>query len=68
MWETFFFKKHAENEAGRLVPDCLLYIKSKQVVSTLFLIYFGIPRLGHTVKTSCKTFQTVDPEIYFDFL
>ena len=26
-WEIFFFKKHAENEVGRLVPD-LFFRKS----------------------------------------
>ena len=25
--ETFFFKNHAENEAGRLVTDLFLYFK-----------------------------------------
>ena len=25
--ETFYFKNHAENEAGRLVPDLILFFK-----------------------------------------
>ena len=25
--ETYFFKNHAKNEAGRLVPDLFLYFK-----------------------------------------
>ena len=37
-----------------------LCVKSKQVVSTLVLIYFGRPPIGHTIKENCKTFQTVD--------
>ena len=56
-----------ENKVGRLVPDLSLfskklYIRKKQVVSALVLIYFGGPRLGHTIKTSYITFQTFDPE------
>ena len=39
-----------------------LYIRWKQVVCTLVLIYFGRPRLGHTIKTNF-ILQTVDPEI-----
>ena len=31
--------------------------------STLVLIYFGRPGLGHTVKTNFITFQTVNPAI-----
>ena len=65
----FFFKDHAENELKRLVPDLFcffkkLHIRSKQVVSTLVLIYFGSPRLWHTIKTGCITFYTIDPESY----
>ena len=45
--EIFFFKRHAENEAGKLVLDLFcflrqLYIKTKQAV-TLASIYFGRP-------------------------
>ena len=32
-------------------------------MSTLILIYFGRPQLGHKIKTNFTTFQTVDPEI-----
>ena len=48
-----FFKKKKEK----------LFIRSKQVVSTLILIYFRRPALEHATKTNCITFQTVDPEI-----
>ena len=63
--EIIFFKNHAENEAGRLVPDLFqkTLIKAKQVVSKLVLIYFDRPRLRHTIKTKFVTFQTDDPEI-----
>ena len=69
----FFFKHHAEHEAGRLVLDLLfvflkLYRRSKQVLSNLVLIYFGITSLLHTIKTNCMTFQIVDPEICSIFL
>ena len=36
----------------------------KQVVSTLVSIYFGSLQLGHTIKTNCIKFQTVDPKIF----
>ena len=53
MWETFFFKNHAENEVRRQVPDLFLFLKKalyKIKVSTLVLIYFGKPWLQHTIK------------------
>ena len=40
-----FFENHAENQAGRIIPDLLLFsfkIQEKQVVNTLVLIYFGL--------------------------
>ena len=56
------FEMHAENEAGRIVPDLFLsffsknlYTSSKQVASALILIYFGRLPLRHTVKTKCIT-------------
>ena len=50
----FFFKNHAENEAGRLVLGLFLllkkvFIKEKQEFSTLVLIYFDI-ELGLDIK------------------
>ena len=52
----FFFKNHAENVAGKVVPDLfcdlkMFYIWSKQVVSKLVLIYFDRPPVGHTIRT-----------------
>ena len=32
------------------------------MVSTLVLIYFDRPSLGHTMKTNCTTFEAIDPE------
>ena len=52
--DIFLQKHHAEKETGRLVPDLFLFFKKLyigQVVSTLVLIYFGGPRLRHTIKT-----------------
>ena len=60
----FFFKDHAENEVGRVTLDLFLCLnkalyKIWQVVSTLVLVYFGRPRLGHTIKTNFIKFQVV---------
>ena len=33
------------------------------MVSTLVLIYFGRPPLGHKININCIIFQPVDPEI-----
>ena len=33
------------------------------MIRALVLIYFGRRRLGHTIKATSLTFQTVDPEI-----
>ena len=51
-FETFSFLK-------------MFYIRSKQEVSTLILIYFGRPLLGHakTNWTNCIAFQAVDPKL-----
>ena len=35
------------------------------MASTLVLIYFGRPLLGHTIKTNFIEFQIVDPEQYW---
>ena len=39
--------------------------KYKQMDRTLISIYVGVLRVGHTTKTNCIKFGTVDPEIYF---
>ena len=33
------------------------------MVSTLVLIHFGRPQLGHKIKTKCKKFQAADLEV-----
>ena len=40
-----------------------LYLSWNQVVSTLVLIYFSRLWPGHTIKTNCITFQTVDSKV-----
>ena len=40
-----------------------LYVRLKQMVSILVLIYCDGPQLGHRIKANCVYFQTVDPEI-----
>ena len=57
-----------ENELGRVVPDLFvfkkkLYMRKKQVVSTLVLMYLCSPRFRQTTKTNCTKFQNIDPEI-----
>ena len=49
--KNIFFKNHAENETERLVPDLFifsekLYLRLKQVVSSLASIYFDSHQLG----------------------
>ena len=38
------------------------------MVNTLVLIYFGRPKLWHTIKSNFITFQIVDPEIFSIFI
>ena len=38
------------------------------MVSMLVLIYFGRTPIANVMKTDCITFQTVNPELNFDFL
>ena len=40
-----------------------LYVRQKQVVSTLVLVYFRKPGFWHTLQTNCIIFQTIDPDI-----
>ena len=52
MRETFFIQDHAENEAGRFVPDLFLFffkklcLSLKQVLCSLVSLYFHSPQLG----------------------
>ena len=57
MLEIFFFKNHTENEARTLVQDLFFVSKKslnvvKATGSIRVSIYFGIPRLGQTIKTN----------------
>ena len=69
--EMFFFRNHAENKAGRLVPVCLFFFFKKralykvkasglQLGSTIFRQHSN----QHRAKTNCITLQATDPEIY----
>ena len=40
-----------------------IFIRSKQKVNTLVLIFFGRPLLEHRVKTNCIKFLAFDAEI-----
>ena len=47
----FFFKNHAENEAGRLVPELFIFLKKalyevKTSAVQLSFNYFDSPQLG----------------------
>ena len=62
----FFSKRHAENEAGRIVPDHFLFFKKalhKFKASGQHLIYFDRLSLGHIIKTNCTIFEAIHPEI-----
>ena len=60
MGEIFFFKHHAEDEAERLVPDLfflfkkMLYVRPKQVVSTLVSKYYCKPLTWTIYKNTRK--------------
>ena len=58
---NIFFNNHAENEAGRLVPDLFLFFKKalyEVKASSLQLSFntFRQPSTWHTGKTSCIKF------------
>ena len=67
MGEIFFFKHHAEDEEEKLVPYLfflfkkMLYVRPKQVVSTLVSIYYCKPLTWtinkHTRKQNIKGFR-----------
>ena len=66
--EIFLFKNHAENEAGRLVPDVFLFFKKAlyEVKASSLQLNFNIFRQSstlHTIKTNCSELKTIDPEI-----
>ena len=59
------FKNHTENETETR-PNLFAFEKAlyevKASVQDLVSVCFGSPEL-HTIKTSCITFQTADPDI-----
>ena len=60
---NIFFKNHAENEAGMLVPDPFLFFRKascevKAIVLQLGFIVFQQPSTWHTIKTNCIKLQT----------
>ena len=70
---NIFLQRHAKNEAERLVPDLSLLLKKvlyevkASVYSTLILIYFGRPRLEHTVKRNLGLGLASPPHFVYDF-
>ena len=50
---NFFFKNHAQNDVGRLVPDLFLFfkkalyeVKASSLICNLVSIYFDSPQHG----------------------
>ena len=52
---------HAENEAGRLVPDLFLFLKKASCAVKASAQ--SRLQLGHTRKANCIKFQTVNPDL-----
>ena len=55
---NIFLQKQAENEAGRLVPDLVLFFKKayyevKESGLQLSFSMFEQPSTWHTIKTNC---------------
>ena len=50
--EIFFIKHHAENNAGRLVPDHFLNFKKALYKAKASGQHLGRPKLGLTIKTT----------------
>ena len=58
--KKIFLKNHAENEAGRLVPDLFLFFEEALLeVKALVSIYFDSSPLGYTIKSNYIKLQTV---------
>ena len=63
-----FFKNHAENEAGRLVPDLISFFEKTlyEVKANDLELSFSIFRQSstwHMMKTNCLKLYTINPEI-----
>ena len=66
--EIFLFKIHPEIEAGRLVPDLILFFEKaldgvKASGQQLSFSSFRKPSTCYAVKTNCIKLLTIDPEI-----
>ena len=64
----YFFKNHAENEAGRLVPDLFLVFRKAlcEVKARVLQLSFNIflqPSTWHIIKRNYIELQNIDPEI-----
>ena len=69
----FVFKNHAENEAGKLVPDGFLFFRKAlyQVKASGLQIDFTVFRLPsnqHTIETNCLKLYSIDPEIWSNLI
>ena len=69
--KMFFFKNHAESEAGRLVPDFFLFLNKglyEITASCLKLSFntFRQPSTWHTIKTNFDTHFNIYFYTYFD--
>ena len=59
--KNIFIKNDTENVPQKLVPDFFFqkkhYIRSKQVVFALDLMYFGRSKFEHKIETNCIRFR-----------
>ena len=71
--KALFFKNYAKNEAGRLVPDLLLFFKKaldevKENCLQLSFNMFQQPSIWHTIKINCIKPQPIDHQTIRDML
>ena len=62
---NIFLKKSYRRWGTKASSITLSVFKELYLSSTLVLIYFGWPPLGHSIKTNFITFQTIDLEIWY---
>ena len=62
---NIFLKKLCRKWGTKTSARSLSVFKELYLSSTLLLIYFGSPPLGHSIKTNFITFQTIDLEIWY---
>ena len=61
-WEIIFQKSFLK--LGRETSSRPILVFLSKWSANQVQIYFGSPRLGHTIKMSCTILHTVNPEIY----